>query len=319
MEKAVISIIMPAYNAEKYIAEAIRSVLGQTYPHFELLVCDDGSRDNTLAIAKNFADPRITVLSNNHNLGYLKTCNKLFALCRGEYITFQDADDYADPERLIKQRHAFDEDPTLGMVGTWANIVDLTGNFIDADERKTSYEEILQMLPTASQFNGATIMIRASVYQDIGGYREFFNDYAYQDYDWAYRIAEKYKSINIPHRLYYYRQSESGNSKKISIKRSISGALVQHLAKQRRENGKDDIQSGNLKALNQFLDGLSQPYADDPARLYREYASHYMYGRLYRQAIGASVTAIRLRPMQFVNWRTLQYCIRKYLLSSIRN
>jgi glycosyltransferase involved in cell wall biosynthesis len=313
----LISVIMPAYNAERYIEQAINSILHQTWQNFELLICDDGSHDKTFALAGSYHDKRIKLMVNDENIGYLKTCNKLFTLTTGEYIAFQDADDYCDPSRLAKQVDAFKNDAALGMVGTWASIVDVHGTHIDDDQRAVTYHEIIETLPKSSQFNGATIMVSRKVLDDIGGYREFFNDYAYQDYDWAYRIAEKYKSINLSDALYYYRQSEGGNSKKISIKRSISAALVQYLAKQRKDFGKDDIQLGNLHSVENFINEMSAPYKKDPALLYREYSGHYMYGRLYHQAIAAAATAVKLNPQQLVNWRTLQYCIRKYLLSFI--
>ena len=90
---------MPAYNCEKYIHQAIDSVLNQTHINFELLIADDCSTDTTKQIIDSYKDPRIKTFHNNINLGYLKASNKLFSLCKGSYITFQDADDTSELNR----------------------------------------------------------------------------------------------------------------------------------------------------------------------------------------------------------------------------
>src|SRR5690554_4544687 len=99
MMEGLVTILMPAFNAGKFIDSAINSILGQTYSEWELLVCDDCSTDNTLDRIEYYAaiDSRIKVHRNSHRLGYLKTCNRLYGLVRGEYLAFQDADDECDP------------------------------------------------------------------------------------------------------------------------------------------------------------------------------------------------------------------------------
>lgn len=103
--KPLISVIMPAYNAGRFIEEAIRSVMEQTYTNWELLVLDDGSRDDTLAIAQRLAaeDNRIRVLPNEQNMGVAKTRNRGFDLCRGDYAALLDSDDRWYPQKLEKQ------------------------------------------------------------------------------------------------------------------------------------------------------------------------------------------------------------------------
>lgn len=306
---------MPAYNAGKYINEAINSILQQTYGNWELLICDDCSSDNTSQILNQFNDPRIRKFRNENNLGYLRTCNFLFAQCAGSFITFQDADDYCSPDRLQKLINAFNLFPDAAMIGSYAKIVDESGAFIRNDERELSYKSILENLPVKSQFNGATVMFKKMILKTIGGYREYFNEFAYQDYDWTYRIAEKYVSINIPEYLYSYRQQPNSNSKKISPKRAISHQLVLWLARDRAKNKNDYLDRGEVTPVNQFVEDTLLPYHNDPSLIYREYASSFMYSRLYRQAISASILAIKSRPLKFVNIRTLLYCLRKSLLS----
>ena len=108
----MISVIMPAYNCELYVEMAIKSILEQTYKDFELLIADDASKDNTKKIIDDLAktDSRIKTFHNESNLGYLQASNKLFEKCSGEYITFQDADDFSDVTRFEKLVKEFGND-----------------------------------------------------------------------------------------------------------------------------------------------------------------------------------------------------------------
>ena len=101
----LVSVIMPAYNAERFLEEAIRSVMSQTVTDWELLVLDDGSKDRTATIAADLAaqDSRIRFLPNEANMGVAKTRNRGFALCRGQYVALLDSDDVWHPDKLEKQ------------------------------------------------------------------------------------------------------------------------------------------------------------------------------------------------------------------------
>lgn len=320
MTKPLISVIMPAYNAADYIQQAIQSIVNQTHTNWELLIADDGSRDDTRQKIETYAtDSRIRILPNEKNMGYLLTCNRLFSLCKGDYLTFLDADDYCPPERLALQLAAFEANPNLGMVGTAYDICDMSGKLIDTIVKPLTYAEISAKLPIQSTFCGATLMISRAVYAQIGGYRLFFNDYAYQDYDWAYCIADKFESINLPQSLYTYRQAPNSNSKKISARRYVSAQIVQYLGKQRAERGQDDIQLNQIDQLNAFIQNLLVPFDADPSLIYRKYAETFMYNRLYRAAISSSWQAIRKAPTKFINYRTWLYCLRVSLWRTIRN
>lgn len=95
-----ISIIMTAYNASRTIGEAIESVLGQTFKNFELLICDDGSSDNTVKIVNSYHDSRIHLIQNKKNIGPGKSRDRLISQARGQWITLLDADDVYTCERL---------------------------------------------------------------------------------------------------------------------------------------------------------------------------------------------------------------------------
>lgn len=99
----LVSIIMPAYNAEKTLAQAVSSALSQTYDHFELLIIDDCSTDSTSALAHSFTDSRIRVLTNSKNSGACHTRHNGAAQARGQWLAFLDSDDIWSPDKLEKQ------------------------------------------------------------------------------------------------------------------------------------------------------------------------------------------------------------------------
>ncbi|MER3329749.1 MAG: hypothetical protein RIF34_09250, partial [Candidatus Kapaibacterium sp.] len=125
---------------------------------------------------------------------------------------------------------------------------------IRIDERAQNHEEILQNLRETSQFNGATVHIKRQVLNQIGGYRDYFNCFAYQDYDWTSRIAESFVSINIPESLYYYRQHVKSNSKHIDPKRAVSKDLVIWLAQDRARNNSDYLDRKEIKKVDMFVE-----------------------------------------------------------------
>ncbi len=213
----LVSIVMPAYNAEKFVVLAIESILKQTYQNFELLIADDCSTDSTRKLVDSFQDPRIKTFHNTKNIGYLKTCNILFSKCVGPLMTFQDADDFSEPNRLEIQVNVMNQHPEYGFCGSWYKRISFTGEEIGLIKKPCSYEEIISKLKTGNAFCGAAVVIRKEVYEAVGGYREFYNRMGNEDYDWTYLIAEKFKGINIDQYLYGYRYNPASVSQEVSF------------------------------------------------------------------------------------------------------
>lgn len=120
----IISVLMPAYNAGKFIAETIESILSQTYPHFELIIINDGSTDNTKDVVFSFNDSRIRYIENEKNLEKIETNNRGLILANGTYIAKMDADDVAKPCRFEKQLDYFNAHPDVSIVGGWIQKMD---------------------------------------------------------------------------------------------------------------------------------------------------------------------------------------------------
>lgn len=313
----LVSILLPAYNASLYIEEAIQSILQQTYPRWELLICDDASTDNTYAIIEKFleADSRVSAYRNDVNSRLLKTRNRLLALAKGSLITFQDADDYSDRSRLEKMVREFDRNPRLGLVCSQVGYVNASGSLLRVSNRPTDYRTVLESIFEHNVVGGSMMMITREALDSVGGgFRTYFDGLSYQDYDLSFLIAQKYECYNLPDVLYYYRQHDKSASKMISVERLLAKEVVIHLARQRKLRGCDDIQLGHPEKVDVFFENLKDPYRQDRSLIFRDYAADFMFNKLYKAAILAAFKAIAAEPGRMLNYRTLFYCIRKTLM-----
>ncbi len=122
--KPLVSILIPAYNAEPWIADALRSALAQSWEHKEVIVVDDGSTDRTLEIARQFESDKLRVVANDH-LGAAATRNKALSLSKGEYIQYLDADDMLAPDKIARQMEAAEQCPSKRVLlsGSWGKFV----------------------------------------------------------------------------------------------------------------------------------------------------------------------------------------------------
>ncbi len=195
-----LSIILPVYNGEKFVSNAINSIINQTFTDFELIIIDDGSKDGTYNLLKGFQkkDCRIQVISRE-NKGLIATLNEGFSIARGEYIARQDDDDISHRTRFEKQVRFLDESPEYALCGTFYNVVDEKNKFIRKHFLPSSNENIQQHL-FDSCFGHGTIMLRKSMISDMLWYRA--EALYVEDYDFFIRVAKKFKVYNIPEYLY---------------------------------------------------------------------------------------------------------------------
>src|SRR3712207_1463638 len=119
LTKPDVTVLMPVFNAEKYIRKSIESILNQTFKSFEFLIIDDGSRDNSAGIVRSYADSRIRFIQNDKNLGITATLNKGIELASCELIARMDADDFSYPQRLERQYAYFQKHPDCALVSCW--------------------------------------------------------------------------------------------------------------------------------------------------------------------------------------------------------
>ncbi len=203
-----VSVVMAAYNAEKYLSQAVDSILAQTLADFELIVVDDASTDGTRAILEGYSDPRIRALYNPSNLGQSVTRNKALAAAHGKYIAILDADDIAVSTRLEKQAEWLDRHPEIGLLGSYAVRIDERGNEHDRwDYSPTDDAAIKWALLFTNAFIHSSVMMRKSVVSQTGGYsnEECIRRAFVEDYELLSRLNRCAQAAVLPEVLVKYR------------------------------------------------------------------------------------------------------------------
>lgn len=208
----LVSVIIPAYNAEPFIEATLASVLSQTYTNIEVLVVDDGSRDRTAELVQAVAeqDRRVSLLRSS-NKGVAAARNLAIDNSSGEYIAPLDADDIWYPQNLHKQVDCFSRaGPDVGLVYAWSTCIDengqLTGSYIASD---VEGEACLSMVHSNFIGNASAPLIRRSCFDHVGGYDSRYREYdahGGEDHDLYMRIAEHYRFGVVREFLIGYRQ-----------------------------------------------------------------------------------------------------------------
>lgn len=203
--KPSITVLMAAYNSEKYIPIAIESILNQTYKNFELIIIDDCSKDNTCTIIKKYAkkDKRIIAYRNQKNIKSCQTLINGMKLAKGKYIAIMDNDDWSYPYRLEKQYNYLESHPKVGVIGGTLVIMNENGNVFAQREYNLTNEAIRKMLFKHSPFAHPLIMLRKSVLQEVGYYDPDFAPA--DDYELYFRIGKVSEFANLPDKLLKYR------------------------------------------------------------------------------------------------------------------
>jgi len=201
-----ITVLMPIFNGERFVREAVESILNQTFTDFEFLIIDDGSTDSSIEIIAAYDDPRIRLVANGKNLGVTASLNRGIDLAAGEYIARMDCDDISLPSRLAEEVAYLDQNPDCAMVAVLVVMTDEDGIDRGAwlDDRKTSsHAAIHRFLPRANCIAHPGIMIRKSI---LSRYR--YNDLqrVAQDYDlWLRMCADGLVIAKLAKPLLNYR------------------------------------------------------------------------------------------------------------------
>jgi glycosyltransferase involved in cell wall biosynthesis len=284
-----VSVIIPNYNYSQYVGEAVESTLAQTYANVEIIVVDDGSKDNSLELLESFGD-KITVLKQQ-NAGVSAARNNGVANSDGEFIAFLDADDVWLPEKLEKQIAAFLNDKDLGLVHVAVQDIDAAGKNLETHFDGLSGEvsqELLLFKGAVILGGGSGIMIPRKIFEEVGGFDSRLSTSA--DWDIFYQISSRCKVGFIDEVLLKYRIHGSnmhGNiprmesemllgfekafsgEKNQSIKKTAYGNLYQVLAGSHfRAGNYADFTRNSIKSL-WFTPSNFAYFAKFPARILR--------------------------------------------------
>lgn len=193
-----VSVIIPVYNSEKYIREAIDSALNQSYKDFEVIVIDDGSKDNTLSIIRKYN--RGIRWKSQENKGQASAINEGIKMAKGEYVAYLDADDVCVPERLEIQVRYLDEHPNVGLVYSSSYQINSTGE-IQRIRRAHLYDDFV--LLQKDYIARSTVMHRKKCLDEVGLFDESIT--GDDDWDMWIRISEKFRAGHIEKPLVKYR------------------------------------------------------------------------------------------------------------------
>ncbi|MDD5135621.1 MAG: glycosyltransferase, partial [Phycisphaerae bacterium] len=212
----LVTVLLPVYNGERFLAEAIKSVLSQTFCDFELLIVDDGSTDHSAGIIKSFDDPRIRVIQNKVRLKLSGALNRGMDNARGAYIARMDADDICIPGRLAVQVDYMNGHPDVGICGGW----------VEAFGEHPSSGTIFKYPLTSTEIKASLLFDNPFAHPSLIFRRDFFDRhnlrfdgsfYPAEDYELWIRALDSCQAENIPVVLLKYRLH--GNSMTLSGRR----------------------------------------------------------------------------------------------------
>ncbi|PXA89960.1 family 2 glycosyl transferase [Nostoc sp. 3335mG] len=247
-----VSVVSAFYNRGDRVAESIGSVLAQTYPHLEVVVVDDGSRDDTVAQLQALNDPRLKIISRE-NRGFVASINEAVRASSGEIVAIHGSGDLSLPERVARQAQVLIDDAKIGVVGCWVDneASGAAGSHVFKAPTGLPFRKTLLR---RSLFTHGEAMFRRSVFDAVGGYREFFR-FA-QDRDLWLRMSQLTDYAIVPDILYRRYKPEggvSGDPDKLMLQAYLSDFAVQ-CAKAVDRGERDPIEKlGHLAAF------LSEP------------------------------------------------------------
>jgi hypothetical protein len=246
-----VSVVMPVYNGAAYLAEAVESILAQTFGDFELLAVEGNSTDASPAILAGYAvrDGRVRVVPQTGH-GLIAALNQGVGAARGEFIARMDADDVALPERFARQVRFLREHPTVAAVGTAMQAIGPDGIRYWRMDYPTHPAAVRDMLTKASCLGHPSVMARRAALDAVGGYRSALRDA--EDYDLWLRLADRFELANLPDVLMRYR-CHPGQSTLQRLRTHAAGVAAARAAARFRTRGEPDPTAGAAELTPELL------------------------------------------------------------------
>jgi glycosyltransferase involved in cell wall biosynthesis len=288
-----VSVVMAVHNGEKYLREAVDSILTQTFTDFEFIIVDDASIDRSAEIISTYKDPRIRFIRSDRHLGHATCLNRGLDVALGEYVARMDCDDISLPERLTRQVAFMDANPNVGACGTWAQNIDETGKVVGRRETPVG-EELDNFYWRMSPLIHPAAMFRFGKSSDLR--YDGAIDHC-EDYDLWWRIRAKQKLSNLSEHLLLYRIHENSvTSKYAEAQGKIAyGAFCRHVGTRAISYGAFLALMWQSYDLNPFSRALAMMrLAKSIRKSYRlffnddlQYARRWLHSqRIYKAAFG---------------------------------
>lgn len=227
-----LSVVLPVYNGEEYIAEAMKSILTQSYKDFELIIVNDGSTDKTAKILDTFKDKRIKVVTqSNHGLVY--SLNRAVREAKALLIARHDADDFSLPKRFEKQMKLFARNPDLVLAGSSIQVMDMDGAYLHDHMVLLDNPELKQELLVRSPFAHGSVIFKKDAFEKAGGYQQ--SEWPAEDYGLWLRMASFGDFANVDEPLYRYRENQDGISSTNWVLQTERAKAIRQKAWQKRQ------------------------------------------------------------------------------------
>jgi cellulose synthase/poly-beta-1,6-N-acetylglucosamine synthase-like glycosyltransferase len=241
MAKPIVSIVMSVFNGERFLREAVESILNQTFHDFEFIIIDDGSTDSSGSILNAYqrSDCRVRAY-HQENKGLIESLNRGCGIAQGKYIARMDADDMAVTERLARQIDFMKTHPEVAVLGTAVEFIDDDGKALRIASFPLSHREIQQIALDRAFLWHPSVLMRKSAWSRVGGYRNVAHA---EDYDLWLRIADHFELANLPQVLLKYRLHATQVSVTSCRKQALGAAAARAAAIARRNGQLDPLQS----------------------------------------------------------------------------
>ena len=252
----IVSVVIPAYNAEKTILETIKSVQNQTLHDFEIILINDGSTDKTVELVSTLAESRLKVF-NYSNGGLPVARNRGIKHATGQYIAFIDADDLWTPNKLKLQLEALQQHSESGVAYSWSAYIDSEGKFLYAQKPPFFEGNVYQnILLTNFIANGSNILVRRQVIESVGEFDPLLK--AAEDWDYNIRLAAQVPFVLVPNYQVLYRKSSNAMSSKVDIMEKANLFVIERAF----QNAPPELQCLKKRSLSKLYRFFTKLYLD---------------------------------------------------------
>jgi glycosyltransferase involved in cell wall biosynthesis len=299
----LISVIIPAYNAERTIVETIQSVQQQTFQDFELIVINDGSKDRTLDLLQDIKDERVKIFSYK-NSGLPTARNRGITQFKGEFIAFLDADDLWTPDKLELQLAVLKQHPKAGVAYSWTCFMDM-----DEQGKATSFHPSPpytfegnvydKLLVSDFIHSGSNTLIRKQVIDSVGGFDPTLK--SCEDWDYWLRLSAHWSFVVVPKHQILYRRTPGAMSSKVEVMKEAA-LIATEKAYQAAPPELQYLKSQKLINFHKYVASLYLQHRTDVSGV--------------RQAQQHLWSAIRIQPKTLLD-RTTQKLVLKFILRLI--
>lgn len=304
-----VSVVMVVCNVDRFLAESIESILGQTFEDFEFIIADFGSTDQSRSIVSSYAakDKRIR-FCEIPPCSLVAARNSTCSLARGQYLAIMDADDVSMTDRIALGVEFMDKHPEVGMLGGIAQSINALGNPLPVRVHAAPVQdpEIKAALAIGSPFCHSTLLIRREAFQSVGGFREVFAQA--EDYDLMLRISERCQCAGLPTVVLKYRFHPCQISIQKQMRQTLCRLAARASASLRSSGARDPLSSGT-SITPELLAGMGVSAATQQSELASHcfnWISNMCAAEQHRVALEAALLALRSDLQLAEQWKVAE-------------